>query len=249
MRRRAWDADVLDHQAAARVSQWRREYVDKLTGDFFNPSRRVRLRWEVVTCQLACNGAREPARTSTLTRHLRTRCWNQRSHKSHVRDWLWSKSTVEHWAARVARIEGFLLQQSRMKPTEEEEPRGGRTTTKSVPMKLEKPTGPAVQHGSSSGSGVQRNDAISIGVMRLADEKLPVPDVEMGAEELCAAQIKGAKTIMGLQICVLEAQDDVYFETPGTPTNPAETCNENASEEDIVSPDVTGELNRLKTLG
>ena len=41
---------------------------------------------------------------------------------------------------------------------------------------------------------------------------------------------------MGLEICVLEAQDDVYDETSGTPTNPAETSGENA-------PEVTEELN------
>ena len=84
-------------------------------------------------------------------------------------------------------------------------------------MELEKPTGPAVQNGGSSGSGVQRDDATSVGATRVADEKLPdVPVVEMGAEEPCAAHIKRAKTIMGLEICVLDAQDDVYAETPGT---------------------------------
>ena len=68
-----------------------------------------------------------------------------------------------------------------MKPKEEEEePRGGRTTTKSVPM----PTGPASQHWSSNGLGVQRNDATSTEETRVADEKPPdVPDVEMGAED------------------------------------------------------------------
>ena len=40
-----------------------------------------------------------------------------------------------------------------------------------------------------------------------------VGDVEMGAEEPCAAQVQRAKTINGLEICVLEAQDDVYDET------------------------------------
>ena len=71
------------------------------------------------------------------------------------------------------RIEGILLQQSRMKPKQEEEPRGGRTRPKSVPMEPEKPTGLATQCGSSSGSGVQRDDATSIGTMQAADEKPP----------------------------------------------------------------------------
>ena len=77
----------------------------------------------------------------------------------------WSISTVERWAVRVARadsahmtpnecrgrIEGILLQRCRIKPTEEDVPRGGRTMTKSVPMELEKPTGPAAQHGAAAG--------------------------------------------------------------------------------------------------
>ena len=55
-----------------------------------------------------------------------------------------------HNAECRARIEGILLQQSRMKPAEVDEPQGGHTTTNSVPMELEKPAGP-VRHGGSSG--------------------------------------------------------------------------------------------------
>ena len=62
-------------------------------------------------------------------------------------------------------------------------------------------------------------------------------------------QVKRSKTIIGLEICVLEAQDDVYDETPRTPTNLAETSGENATDDDIVAPEVTEKLNRLKTLG
>ena len=79
--------------------------------------------------------------------------------------------------------------------------------------------------------------------------KPAAPDVEMGAEDSCEAQVKRAKTIMGLDIRVLEAQDDVYDETLGTPTNPAKTSGENATDEDIVAPEVTEELNRLKNAG
>ena len=75
------------------------------------------------------------------------------------------------------------------------------------------------------------------------------PDVEMDAEEPCEAEVKRAKTIMGLEICVLEAQDDVYEKTPGTLTNLAETSDENATDEVVEAPEVTEELNRLKTLG
>ena len=52
----------------------------------------------------------------------------------------------------------------------------------------------------------------------------------------------------GLEICVLEALDDVFDEPPETPTNLAGTPDENETEEDVVSPEVTEELNRLKTL-
>ena len=118
-----------------------------------------------------------------------------------------------HNAECCGRNEGILLQQSRIKPKQEEEPRGGRTTTKPVPMESEKPTGPATQNGGSSGSGVQRNDVASSGAMQTADEKPPeVPDVEMDAKDSCEAQVKRTKTIMGLDECVLEAQDDVYDE-------------------------------------
>ena len=126
-------------------------------------------------------------------------------------------------AARVAqvesaRIEGILLQQSRMLKSQ--------------------PSRPATQYGSSSGSGVQRKDATSTGAMQAADEKPPeAPDVETGAEDSCEAQVKRAKTIMGPEMCVVEAQDDVYDETPGTPTNPAETSGENATDEDVVGHD------------
>ena len=123
-----------------------------------------------------------------------------------------------HNAECRVRIEGILLQQSRMKPKqEEEEPRSGRTTTKPVPMESEKPTGPSTQHGGSSGSGVQRSDVASSVVTRPADEKLPEElDVEMDAEDSCEAQVKRAKTIMGLDVCVLEAQDDVCNEAGDT---------------------------------
>ena len=149
-----------------------------------------------------------------------------------------------HNAECRARIEGILLQQSRMKPAEVDEPRGGHTTTKSAPMELEKPTGP-VHHGGSSGSGIQRDDATKTGATRNADARpLEATDVEMNAEDPCAAQVKRAKTTMGLEICVLEALDDVFDEPPETPTNLASTPGENET-----SPEVTEELNPLPTLG
>ena len=118
-----------------------------------------------------------------------------------------------------------------------------------MPMELEKPTGP-VHHGGSSGSGIQRDDAPRTGATRNADARpLEATDVEMNAEDPCAAQVKRAKTIMGLEKYVLEALDDVFDEPPETPTNLAGTLGENETNEDVVSPEVTEELNRLKTLG
>ena len=58
-----------------------------------------------------------------------------------------------------------------------------------------------------------------------------------------AAQAKRAKTIVGLEMRALEAQHDIYT------TNPAENSGEKATDEDIVAPGVTEELNRLKSMG
>ena len=149
-------------------------------------------------------------------------------------------STVEQWDARIARVESACTTPIAVDGSKESCCNKAET---SRPTESEKPTGPATQYRGSRGSGVQRNDAPSIGAMQAADEKPPeAPDVEMGAEDSCEAQV-------GLDICMLEAQDDVYDETPGTPTNPAETSGENATDEDVVAPEVTEELNRLKTLG
>ena len=54
---------------------------------------------------------------------------------------------------------------------------------------------------------------------------------------------------MGLDVCVLEAQDDVYDDSAGTPTNLAGMFGVNTTDEDVVAPEVTEELNRLKVLG
>ena len=153
-------------------ARWRREYVDKLSGDPFNPKPKtsmavgpgelpVDLQWgtraspNVYVDEAPGDRAPEPAATqkrwyvteALVNEHGRTmgcpRCWS---------------GIGIHNAECRARIEGILLQQSRMKPAEVDEPRGGHTTTKSVPMELEKPTGP-VHHGVSSGSGIQRDDA------------------------------------------------------------------------------------------
>ena len=106
-------------------------------------------------------------------------------------------------------------------------------------MELEKPMGPATKYvGSSGWSG---------------ETMPPVPGrckplTRSLAEDSCAVWDKRAKTIVGLEICVLEAHDDVYDETSGTPTDPGEPSGENATDE-VEAPEVTEELNRLETLG
>ena len=54
---------------------------------------------------------------------------------------------------------------------------------------------------------------------------------------------------MGVDVCVLEAQDDVYDEAAETPTNLARMSGVNTTGGDVVAPEVTEELNRLKPLG
>ena len=119
-----------------------------------------------------------------------------------------------------------------------------------TPMGSEKPTGPATPHGGSSGSGVQRNNAASSVVTRSAGEELPeVSDIVMDVEDSCEAQVKRARTIMGLHVCVLEALDDVHDEAAGITTNLTEMCEEYAADEYVAAPEVTEELSRLKTFG
>ena len=76
-----------------------------------------------------------------------------------------------------------------------------------------------------------------------------MPDIVMDAEDSCEAQVKRARTIMCLDVCLLEAPDDVYDEAAGTTTNVTEMCGEYATDEDVAAPEVTGELSRLKTFG
>ena len=102
---------------------------------------------------------------------------------------------------------------------------------------------------SANGVGEANRTCASRRQQRADARPLEATDVEMNAEDPCAAQVKRAKTIMGLEICVLEALDDVFDEPPETPTNLAGTPGENETDEDVASLEVTEELNRLKTLG
>ena len=54
---------------------------------------------------------------------------------------------------------------------------------------------------------------------------------------------------MGLEICVLEALDDVFDEPPETPTNLAGTPGENETDEDVCVARSDGGAEPLKTLG
>ena len=154
-----------------------------------------------------------------------------------------------HNAECRGRIEGILLQQSRTKP----KTRRGATRWPNDDEVSADGIGEA--NGASNAVGQQwircsAKRCPQYWAMQAADETPPeASDVEMGPEDSCEAQVKRAKTTMGLEICVLEAQVDVDDETPGTLTNSAETSGERATDEDAVAPEVTEELNRLKTLG
>ena len=76
-----------------------------------------------------------------------------------------------------------------------------------------------------------------------------MPDIAMDAEDSCEAQVKRARTIMGLDMCVLEAPDDTYDEAAGTMTNLTEKCGESAAGENVAAPEATEEPNQLKTFG
>ena len=76
-----------------------------------------------------------------------------------------------------------------------------------------------------------------------------MPDIAMDTEDSCEAQVTRARTIMGLDMCVLEAQDDTYDEAAGTMTKLTETCGESATGENVAAPEATDEPNQLKTFG
>ena len=87
-------------------------------------------------------------------------------------------------------------------------------------------------------------------VTQSADEELlDVPDIVMDTEASYEARIKQTRTIMGLDMCVLEAPDDDYDEAAGTTTNLTETCGESATGENVAAPEATYGPNRLKTFG
>ena len=161
--------------------------MDRLTGDPFNPKQKsatvvdsgklpVDLQWsERVSPNVNVDEAPKDEVPEPATTQKR---WNVtealvNEHGRTMGCSRYSSGIGIHNAECHGGIEGILLQQSRMKPKQDEEPRSGRTTTKSVPMESEKQTGPATQHGGSSGSGVQRSDVASSVVTRPADEKLP----------------------------------------------------------------------------
>ena len=100
-----------------------------------------------------------------------------------------------------------------MKPKDDAQPQAIATTTKSVPVEQKKPTGPAVQHGGSSGSA----EPVGAGT---SSTMTPVV-ARRNAEEPCTTPSKRAKTNMGLEICVLQAMDDVFDPALG---GPAPSC-------------------------
>ena len=237
-------------------ARWRRELVGRLTGEPFNPKPKsstvadscklpVDLQWsERVSPNVNVDEAPKDQVTqkrwyvteALVNEHGRTmgcpRC---------------SSGIGMHNAECRGRIEGILLQQSRMKPTQEEEPRSGGTTTKPAAMEAEKPTGPTTQHGRSSGSGVKRNDVASPVATRSADEQLPeVPDVVMDAEDSCEAPVKRERQSW---VWTCACWRPGMTSTMRLRTNLAGMSTVNTTDEDVVGPEVTEELNRLKLLG
>ena len=107
-------------------------------------------------------------------------------------------------------------------------------------MELEKST---CALGGISGSGGQ----VDAGPSTVATPVASLPDAhgdEMYTEDSCTTPAQRAKTIMGLEICVLESRDDVYDPTSGWPQpNFSESLGETASDDDDVPPEVTQELN------
>ena len=141
-----------------------------------------------------------------------------------------------HNAECRGQIEGILLQRRRMKQNQEEEPRGGQTTVKPVQMDAVKPTGLAAQFRAAT--DLVFNETTT----RTADKKLAeVLDVEMDAEDSCGAQVKRSGSVR------LEAH--VFDDATWKLTNVDETSGEFVTDEDVVLPEVTEELNRLKMLG
>ena len=140
-----------------------------------------------------------------------------------------------HNAEWRRRIEEILWQHCQMNPEDDAQPKATATTTKSVLVEQEKPTGPAVQRGGTSGSARPANAASSSAMT-------PV----VGLARAHHKPSKRAKTTVGLEICVLEAMDDVFDATLGEPgPNPSVHFDESVSEDNEVPLEVTHELNRL----
>ena len=135
-------------------ARWRAEFVDKLTGDPFNPKSKSAT---VIGCSNLPVDLQWSERASpnvNIDDAPGTRCPNQWPHKN-AGTWLWSMSTVEQWAARNRHTHRRMPWTNRRnpaaaKPCEAESRRRG---TKSVPMESEKPTGPATQFGGSGSGG------------------------------------------------------------------------------------------------
>ena len=176
-------------------ARWRREYVDKLMGDPFNPEPKsstamgsgdlpVDPEWgtraspNVNIDEALGDEVLEPAATkkrwyvteALVREHGRTMGCPRCSSGIGMHNAPWTDrrnpaATKPHEADRRRRDTSW--------PNNDEVSADGDGEA----------NGPATQHGGSSGSGVQRNDAPSIGATRVADEKpTEAPDVEMGAD-------------------------------------------------------------------
>ena len=157
-------------------ARWRRELVDRLTGEPFNPKPHsatvmdggklpVDLQWsERYSPNVNIDEAPKdevpevPGPAATQKRWYVTEALVNEYGRTMGCPRCSSGIDIHNARCR-GRIEEILLRQSRMKWKQEEEPRGGQTTTKLVPMESEKPTGPATQHRGSTTTGLISCDA------------------------------------------------------------------------------------------
>ena len=122
--------------------------------------------------------------------------------------------------------------------------------TKPAPIESEKPAGPVVQHGNSSGSGAQK-DAEPSSVTTLVTAEAPMSHATSKWILKSWTQRRESEPKQsGVLRSVLEASDDV-FDPPSGWKRPdsSEITGGTASDDDDVPPEARQELNRLKTLG
>ena len=144
------------------AARWKREDVDKLVGDLSNPKPQR---------TIAADGAEPPLdlqdghatsidqennpagclRGKAQDVAAQKRCYVTGKHGRTMGCPRCESGLRKHDTECQRRIEGILMQQSRVQPKDDAQPQTAATTAKSVPMEQENPTTTATQHGGSSG--------------------------------------------------------------------------------------------------